>query len=425
MAVGAHPDDIEIGAGALLAKLVREGYEVCVLILTDEDAHGPRRRREAQESAKEIGIPDDRVLFAGFRDGYLKTDRDSVSMVRSVMAAARIRPDVVIVHSNADSHNDHVEANLLARSVFRNCVLLCYSIYLSSEEEKFKPRLFIEVSEMASDLKRRALAAHRSQLPRLSWTDLIAHEERWGSRVNMSRVEAYEILEQNNSRSVFERTLLLSESPFHRFWVPIIGDSGISLIYAAHATSGATIDWPTLDESAGRDELRRSFMSSWYPGSPLMEYASDHPMVRDVVTSGCVLLVGTGVANHTFEEFYKRARPGRWRVNFDLPRTEPAYLLDDATGGRCYPVAGSDGQWKTDVGVLGKCVNPFSARHVLLRVAGATGMATRAALFFLANPESDPILHKAFAMRKEVQIAFEVCAPDFGIRIIAAMSEGE
>ncbi|MFJ9122428.1 PIG-L deacetylase family protein [Streptomyces sp. NPDC102394] len=418
LAIGAHPDDVEIGAAGLIAKLCDDGHDVYILVLTDEEADGARRREEAQRSAKELGVQEDRLLFAAFEDGHLRTNKDSVTRIRCITAAAGVNPDLVIVHSGADSHNDHVEANSLARSAFRGCVFLYYSIYLSGEQSTFSPHIFIDLSKDRAALKERALAAHRSQVSRLSQCDLVAYERKWGSRIGLDRVEALEIMAQNKSSSVFEHTISLSESPFHRFWSPIVGSSNISLLYAVQSTRGAAVDWPTADEAAGRDELRRSFAASWYPRSPLVEYASNHPQARDVLKTGHTLLVGSGVNSAAFHDYQAHA-PSRWSVAFEVPRTDHAYLYSHLTGRSLRPALGVTGELSSDFGLLAKHANPHSGRHWILRAVGATGFATRAALSFMANPSRYPDLARILNAEEDVWVAFEVSASDLGMRIVS------
>src|SRR5688572_5727399 len=56
LVVGAHPDDIEIGAGALVAKAVDRGMEIHLLVLTDDGADTAARRAEAVAGAQALGV---------------------------------------------------------------------------------------------------------------------------------------------------------------------------------------------------------------------------------------------------------------------------------------------------------------------------------------------------------------------------------
>lgn len=113
LAVGAHPDDVELGCGGTLALLARAGRSVGILDLTRGEA-GTRgtpetRAAEAAESA--------RILGARFRDGLdlgdgnLRTDRAAELEVVEVIR--RRRPRLVFAPLPNDRHPDHVRAGRL------------------------------------------------------------------------------------------------------------------------------------------------------------------------------------------------------------------------------------------------------------------------------------------------------------------------
>jgi bacillithiol biosynthesis deacetylase BshB1 len=113
LAVGAHPDDVELGCGGTLALLSRRGRSVGILDLTRGEA-GTRgtpqtRAAEAAESA--------RILGARFRDGLdlgdgnLRTDRAAELEVVDVIR--RRRPRLVFAPLAVDRHPDHVRAGRL------------------------------------------------------------------------------------------------------------------------------------------------------------------------------------------------------------------------------------------------------------------------------------------------------------------------
>ena len=113
LAVGAHPDDVELGCGGTLALLSRRGRRVGILDLTRGEA-GTRgtpetRAAEAAESA--------RILGALFRDGLdlgdgnLRTDRAAELEVIEVIR--RRRPRLVFAPLPNDRHPDHVRASRL------------------------------------------------------------------------------------------------------------------------------------------------------------------------------------------------------------------------------------------------------------------------------------------------------------------------
>jgi len=129
LAVGAHPDDIEFGAGATLAKWAAAGCAVHLLVLTDgskgswdpdEDLDHlvATRKQECREAATKLGagrpVNEDRVRFLGAVDGELTNDMDTRREVARVIR--EVRPDVLLGHDpwrRYRLHPDHRAAGFL------------------------------------------------------------------------------------------------------------------------------------------------------------------------------------------------------------------------------------------------------------------------------------------------------------------------
>jgi len=123
LAIGAHPDDVEFGAGATLARWADDGADVRMLVLTDgskgtwEPDADPaelvaRRRREQEAAAEVLGARG--VEFAGYVDGELENGRAE----RAFLAATvrRLRPVVLLGHDpwkRYRLHPDHRAAGFL------------------------------------------------------------------------------------------------------------------------------------------------------------------------------------------------------------------------------------------------------------------------------------------------------------------------
>src|SRR3989338_5031028 len=121
LAIGAHPDDIEIDCAGTIAKAVNEGKKVFFYIITngDKGVNPEARKAEALESAGILGVED--VFFEGLGDCTLKYDPSLVSKVKSVIM--RLGPAVIYTHSKEDISPDHSEvgrATLLASSRLDN-----------------------------------------------------------------------------------------------------------------------------------------------------------------------------------------------------------------------------------------------------------------------------------------------------------------
>lgn len=409
LAIGAHPDDVEIGAAALLAKALDCGFDVGYLILTDESGRRAARRDEAIRSARVLGVPAERVMFAGLPDGRLRADRRSVSRVRDRVG---FTPDLIVTHTQADSHNDHVEASRIAHVAFRECFFLHFSIYLSSERERFAPRVFVTVNGQVLEKKIAAIAIHDSQRKRLERRDLAGYEAALGKLAQLGRAEAFEVSRQDGAADLADRVLALSESPFHRFWTPVVGSKEITLFYEGFAQPGAPIDWPTSHVNTGRDVLRQAFRDQWLPHSPLRETGSGGSSVQQVLDTQSVILAGGAVSNLLVRDVYNRFRRTVWAIDYEMPRLEPAYLVNRQTGARLYPQYSPAGEVVREFGVIARVASPYAPGAHVVCAAGATGLGTRVALEYLASPAASPEIAKHFEAGGDVQLAF--CAKQAG-----------
>jgi LmbE family N-acetylglucosaminyl deacetylase len=125
LAIGAHPDDIEFGAGATLAKWAASGCEVSLLVCTDgskgswDPASDPAelaaiRQQEQRFAAEALGVTGD-VIFLRWIDGELESGLRQRSQVAA--AIRRLRPQVVLGHDpwkRYRLHPDHRHAGHLA-----------------------------------------------------------------------------------------------------------------------------------------------------------------------------------------------------------------------------------------------------------------------------------------------------------------------
>src|SRR3989344_23007 len=99
LAIGAHPDDIEIDCAGTVARAVKEGKEVFFYILTNGERGGnPQQRRlEALKSAGSLGVRD--VLFENLGDCMLRYEPSLVGRIKSVINS--VSPDAIYTHSES------------------------------------------------------------------------------------------------------------------------------------------------------------------------------------------------------------------------------------------------------------------------------------------------------------------------------------
>ena len=127
LCLGAHSDDIEIGAGGTILGLIASGVELdvhwCVL------SAGGQRSAEARASAEAFleGASSSAIDVADFEDSYFPVHSRSIKQWL-IELRSRVRPDVVLTHAKFDAHQDHREVNQLTWNVFRDHLVLEYEI---------------------------------------------------------------------------------------------------------------------------------------------------------------------------------------------------------------------------------------------------------------------------------------------------------
>jgi LmbE family N-acetylglucosaminyl deacetylase len=169
LAIGAHPDDIEIGAGGSILTLVRAGSlgSVRWVVLSGDNVRVEEARAGA-EAFLEGGPPPD-LTTASFRDGYFPYDGGAV---KSFVAGLALEPppDVILSPRRDDLHQDHRVVAELVWNTFRDHLILEYEIP-KYDGDLGRPNLFVELSEAAcADKIARLQAVFRSQAEKPWWT---------------------------------------------------------------------------------------------------------------------------------------------------------------------------------------------------------------------------------------------------------------
>ncbi len=115
LAIGAHPDDVELTCGGTILKLVKQGRKVGVLDLTEGElgTRGSReiRAAEAAEASRILGLSVRESL--GLPDGGIESNPGTrTSVIRLIR---RYRPEILFIPFHMDRHPDHEHAHVLAR----------------------------------------------------------------------------------------------------------------------------------------------------------------------------------------------------------------------------------------------------------------------------------------------------------------------
>jgi N-acetylglucosamine malate deacetylase 1 len=172
-----HPDDIELGTGGTIAKLVAAGKKVGVVDLTRGEL-GSRgsaelRDQEAAKAAEILGLSHRENLR--FRDGFFQHDEDHIRAI--IQAVRRLRPEVVIANAPHDRHPDHGRAsNLIRDAVFLSGLRKIETEHQGQPQEAWRPGrtfFFIQDYDLEPDFvidisdfweqKKQAILAYGSQ----------------------------------------------------------------------------------------------------------------------------------------------------------------------------------------------------------------------------------------------------------------------
>ena len=164
LAIGAHPDDIEIFMFGLLCKLKEEKHEIFLSIATDGSKGGENpgkalakiRKKETVLALEPLGLP----IMLNFIDGELSHSNNASQKIISLIN--KIEPDLVVTHSAEDYHSDHNALSLYIKSAtsFRCPIIYCDTLM----GVNFKPNIYIDITSYF-ELKKNAILKHKSQDP--------------------------------------------------------------------------------------------------------------------------------------------------------------------------------------------------------------------------------------------------------------------
>ena len=136
LAIGAHPDDVELGCGGTIAKLLAEGKTVAIVDLTQGEL-GTRgtnitRAQEAADAAKILGISARENLK--MKDGFLNNSEEY--QMEIVKIIRKYQPEIILANAIDDRHPDHSKASKLVSDACFLSGLVKIETSLNGENQK-------------------------------------------------------------------------------------------------------------------------------------------------------------------------------------------------------------------------------------------------------------------------------------------------
>jgi len=201
LAVGAHPDDVELGCSGTLLRMMQEGADVDIVVCRDDNAPKPSvwrdretMQKEYQKAEKLIGVRFNILKNPITEDGRPVFEHNStfVKMLDDIVQSTKY--DLVITHSPGDHHQDHQNTFSVVNSALRRYqgeFWLMEGGPYSNKNQQFKPNVFVDISKQI-DKKIELISCYDSY-----FSDILLHNIKGlaayrGQMLNAKYAEAFE-----------------------------------------------------------------------------------------------------------------------------------------------------------------------------------------------------------------------------------------
>lgn len=165
LAIGAHPDDIEIFMYGILSIYKSRGDEIFTIVATDGAKGGNeietilinKRKKEALIGLANLSTP----IFLDIPDGELGNNPKHRAEIKKNIKI--IMPDLIITHASYDYHSDHCSLSILLSSIVSHYIPVLHCDTLMGIN--FQPNYYVDITDHV-ELKKSAILSHKSQNPK-------------------------------------------------------------------------------------------------------------------------------------------------------------------------------------------------------------------------------------------------------------------
>jgi LmbE family N-acetylglucosaminyl deacetylase len=158
LAIGPHPDDIELGCFGTLSKFKDSGDNVNILVLTRGEG-GTIEGNRMEESRASAKLIEANLYFENLKDRYISEGPETITIIEKYIEL--LKPDIVFIPSGIDTHQDH-RTTYNAALVGCRMVQELYAYETPSTSRNFAPNFFVDITDYI-DLKLRAVKIHSTQ----------------------------------------------------------------------------------------------------------------------------------------------------------------------------------------------------------------------------------------------------------------------
>ena len=192
--LGAHPDDIELGCGALLHHIVKQTDILCVT-LSDNQKNPDLQDVKAEhfEAMAVLGVPKEKIIFGPFTTRVFPNSRQEI-LEYFLKLRKDFKPDLIFIHSKQDIHQDHNTMTDEALRAFRGITVLGFDVVRSSHG--FFPHFLVEVTEEDVNKKIEALSKYETYRDRYYFNSELTRSimVRHGALAECPFAEGFDIL---------------------------------------------------------------------------------------------------------------------------------------------------------------------------------------------------------------------------------------
>lgn len=200
LVLSPHTDDGELGAGGTIARFLKEGIEVYYAAFStceksvSKDFPNDILKKEVKEAITELGIPDKNLILFNYEVRNFPAVRQNI-LDGIINLNKKIKPDLVLVPSSSDTHQDHRVIYEEAIRAFKKLSSI-WGYEHPWNNLSFTTDIFVRLSELDIDSKINALAKYKSQQSnsyfKSKYIRALAHTR--GLQVDVEYAETFELI---------------------------------------------------------------------------------------------------------------------------------------------------------------------------------------------------------------------------------------
>jgi LmbE family N-acetylglucosaminyl deacetylase len=201
LVLAPHTDDAELGCGGTIARFLEQGADVFVAAFSTAQESLPpdtphdTLRQEFLQAMQTLGVPRDQLFVRDFRVRHLSEHRQEV-LEDLVSLRAQVEPDLVLLPSVHDMHQDHQVVHAEGLRAFKDISVLGYELLWN--HISFDAQAFVRLEERHVESKQRGLQCYQSQIllkrPYFEKEFIMSWARMRGLQVKAALAEAFEVM---------------------------------------------------------------------------------------------------------------------------------------------------------------------------------------------------------------------------------------